>query len=436
MNKFVQWLKFYFLGFFSNEISKEGADRRFVNTLLSFILTFVIICCGLIAGYTASFGLNYSKADGFKDFLYSALADETNPNRINLKMSDGKLSAEIPGGRQYVNSLIEDGGYDKNGYKLIMDTRPSSETFAEFTITCKDSAGKDIGYEAYRELTDEGKKNIALGIEFSGKALDVTARQTEYIAFLEKVSAPGTEDYNEEIANAYGKLEPDGAGYANALYALYVKAYYSAVNIRDSYGAAPTLKTYYLASGTYENVENYAVILDDVCFCSFKTNDGTAMQFSGYYTKISDGEITANGLTAQEMQKNIDGFIKNAFHGGSGLNFLVYFISAGRIAGLYLAAVLVIALLAFVICKYRKSEICFKYMEMLKILGSYLLVSSVISFIGTVICSLFLPRGTVFNLAGIIFIAVFAVRTAVLITVELIKERKNRKAAESSDSAL
>ena len=434
MVKFVQWLKFYFLGFFSNKLSREGGERRFANTLLSCVLAFAIICCGLIAGFTASFSLSYSKADEFKNFLYSALADGTNENRINLKMTDGKLSAEIPDGKQYINPLVEDSVYDKNGYKLILDTRSSTETFAEFTITCKDTTGTDIGYEAYRNITDEFKKNITLGLEFSGKALDVTERQAEYVAFLEKASTPDTDEYKEDIANSYNEIKnKSGKEYDNAVYSLYIKAYYSAVNIHDSYGEAPTLKTYYLSSDTYKDVEQYIVILDDVCFCTFKSSSGLVMAFTGYYTNIKDGNITADGMTAQEMQNNTDGFITKAFHSGSGLNFLVYFISAGRIAGLYLAAILVISLAAFVVCRFLKSELCFKYMEMLKIIGSYILVSSLVSFVGTVIFSLFLPRGTVFNLAGIIFISVLTVRTAVLLIMELLKERKQKKQTETNE---
>ena len=59
----VNWLKYYFLGFFSNGLSKEGAKRSGFNLLLNILLAFILLCGGFVAGYAASFPVFYSKAE-------------------------------------------------------------------------------------------------------------------------------------------------------------------------------------------------------------------------------------------------------------------------------------------------------------------------------------------------------------------------------------
>ena len=72
------------------------------------------------------------------------------------------------------------------GYKLIVDTTPADTSFDDFTLICKDANGVEISYEDYRKLPETGKKNGTVEFKYSGKPLDVTVKQAEYIAYLEK----------------------------------------------------------------------------------------------------------------------------------------------------------------------------------------------------------------------------------------------------------
>ena len=440
MVNFIGWLKFYFLGFFSNELSQEGASRSFWNVLLSFFLTFLIICGGLVAGYAASFGVHYTNAEGFRGFLYTVFADSNNKERISLSVADGKLAAEIPHGRQNVNSLVEENGaYTVNGYKLILDTRDAACAFDDFILTCKDADGNKITYEDYKAMTEEDKKTVSLAITYSGKSLDTLLKQSDYIAYLEKVSTATDKEYDKDIAGAYGDLknkegELGAQKYADEIYKLYIKAYYPVLSGKDAYGEAPTLKTYYLNSKTYSGESKYLILLDDVCICTFKTEGGIAVDYAGNFAGIGDSVITAGGMTSSEMQANIDGLIYKTFNSGSGLNFLVYVVSLFKILPLFVVIAVFIAMVCFLIYKMKRLEFYGKFLGMFKVACAYLLISSLITFIVTLVSAFFLSRGTVYILTGVVLVVILAVRMATLVIMEMVKAKKEKKEAESCNN--
>ena len=426
MTKFTEWLKFYFAGFFTHSLSKEGGDRSFFNTLLSFVLTFFIVCCGLMAGYSASFGVQYNNSKDFKNFLYAAFASEDESNRIDLSVNGGYLSADIKDGER-VNTLLNEGHkYAANGYQLIVDTRPAATTYADFSVQCKKLDNSEIDYSVYRTLSDEDKKSYSLTVKYSGLQLNPAIKQQEYEEFLS-----GT----ESVAKEYGKLKTDLAGgaitseqYANGIYELYFGSYYNGLP-KDSYGIAPTLRTYYLSAATYENIDKYIAVLDNVCFCSFKTDNGIEVEFSGYFNKLDDGIISGSELSAEQMKSNIDGMIKKSFTAASGLNFLVYIISLSRSVAIYVLALILFALIAFMVLKLTKVEDSPRYVDAIKIVGSFQFWSAIITFVLTFIFSFFLARGAVFTAAEIILLCILILRTALYVVMELLSDKKKKAAA-------
>ena len=423
MSKFTEWLKFYFVGFFTHGQSKEGGNHSFFNTLLSFVLAFLIVCCGLIAGYSASFGVQYNKSKDFKNFLYAAFANENSANRIDLSVKDGYLSADVKESER-VNTLLNEGQkYAINGYQLIVDTRSAETIYADFTVQCKKSDNTEIDYGVYRTLSDEEKKAYSLLLKYSGNRLDPATKQTEYEDYLN-----GT----ERVAEAYGQLKADfsqgeisAEQYSNGIYELYFSSYFKGLP-KDSYGKAPTLRTYYLSPSTYENVDKYIAVLDNVCFCSFKTDNGLSVEFSGYFNKLDDGQISGENLSVEQMKSNIDGMIKKSFNSASGLNFLVYLISLSRSVGIYVLAIILLSLIAFMVLKVKKVEDCPRYVDAIKIVGSFQLWSAIITFVLTFIFSFFLARGAVFTAAEIILLCVLVLRTALYVAIELIIDKKNK----------
>ncbi len=431
----IRWLNFYFLGFFSDRLSKEGAERSFLNTLLSLLLTLILLCSGLLAGYTASYGAHYGNASDFREFYYSFFANENSENRIDLNFKDGRLDASIPDGRKSINAFLEeDGDYILNDYKLVLDTRPAETAFDDFKVVCKNSDGEEISYEDYRNMSASAKEKASCVLNYTGRPLDVKVKQAEYINFLNNVSVETSGDYSAETAKAFKELNDKKAAgqiseteYADTVYVLFVKAYYPDLTRYETYGGAPTLRTYYLTTGMGSEQSNYLIILDDLCICSFKTTSGFAVDFGGYYSGYSDNVISADGMSGTEIQNNLDGLLYNAFKGSASINLLVYLVNTFKLMPLFLGIMLVLAFIFFGVCKFKKIECCTRVGQSVKIIGSFLLVSSLITFILSIIYSFVMSRETVYTLTAVTLTVIIVVRTAILLIKELVKNSRAKQ---------
>lgn len=423
------WLKFFFLGFFNDKYGKEAAKRSFFNVLLSLLLAIVLISGGITAGYAASFSKHYNNADSFREFLYAAFASG-NDSRINLKIQDGKLSAETPSGDS-LNGFIDDVIYSVNGYKLIVDTNPSATSFDDFTLECKDANGIEISYEDYRKLPETGQKNGSVVFKYSGKPLDVTAKQTEYITYLDNITNEANGAYSGEVAKSYRELnnkknsgEISDKEYANEVYVLYAKNYYPSYSQIETFGDAPTLRTYYTQAQLIENEDKYLIILDDTFICSFTTEDGMTVNFASYYMGVADSVISSQDLSVGDMHANIDRFVAKCFTGSSGLIFFVYIINTGNLLWLLALIILFLALIAFALSRFLHLEFGANYYKAVKIVGSYMFYSAVFAFLLAFILSFFCVRGTVFSVTEIAFACVLVVRSAILFVTEIVRKKR------------
>lgn len=428
----ISWLKFYFLGFFNDNYGKEAATRSLLNTFLSLVLTLFLMCGGMSAGYAASFGTHFAKAEEFRGFLYSAFATADDATRVNLKMQEGKLAADVPGG-QYINTFKDGETEGYNGYMLIVDTRPANTAFDDFSLECKDANGIDISYEEYRKLPETGKQNGSVNFKYSGTALDVTAKQVEYIAYLDNVSDESSEEYNGDTASSYSGLKhKKSAGeiseeeYANGIYTLYAKSYYPSYAGVEIYGEAPTLRTYYLQAKLTEGKKNYLILLDDLCICDFTTRGGITVNFGSYYSDVKDGVISMHGMTAEEMQANTDKFIGDCFASSALFNFLVHFMNTGKFLLLLILVIIALSLIIFIMCRIFKLEYAYKFFGSVKITGAYLFYSALVSFILSIILSFVCARGTVFLISEITVAAIMGLRTVILLVAELIRNKRSK----------
>lgn len=409
--KFVNWLKFYFLGFFSDKYSGEAPVRNLWNSLLSVVLTIMILCTGYFTGYAVSFPAHYDGASEWKSFINSSLAG------LELGVKDGVLSAS-----ETVNDFSALEGDEKlSGYGLIVDTRPAATAFAEFTVPCVDSKGNEITYEEYRTLSEDNKSNYDLKLQNTGKGLDVTVKQDEYKAFLNT-----TESGKNTLSELDGKLasgELSEKDYADEVYVAYVKAYYPSMSAVEAYGEAPTLRSYYLGMVTSSGFGNkYLMLLDDLLVGSFETDGGIQVDFEGYYSGVPDGGIT-----------DADAFIKQAFAGSGGYNYLLYFLNMFRLTAVSLVVLLVLALLTFVVIRYGLHDLKTGYIGSFKLVCSYLLISAVLSFVIAVALSFSNARSSVYVITAVVFHVIVAVRLAVFLTRGYILAR--RKAKEQEDKS-
>ena len=355
-------------------------------------------------------------------------------------MESGKLVAEFEGEQQYINTFSED-AEGKNGYGIVLDTRPAATTFDDFTVECKDGNGKEISYDEYCKLSEEVKEKSTAELIYSGKALNVAANLGEYEEYVNKISNPYGSEYNEPVADAYAELkqryesgELSAQGYADCVYILYFNARYKDFAGKDLYGEAPTLRTYYMSLEGKSVGGKYILLLDDVCLCAFKTDGGITVDFAAYFSKTADMVISSEDTESAQIRANVDKFVAYSFRSGISLIFFVYVFSLFRVVTPFLIITVLIAIITFAVCRVRRLEFGSKFMGTLKITGSFWLVSALAALLNSLIFSFVVARGTVYILSLLLFIAIVAVRMIVLIVAESVKSSRNsRKAAEEEN---
>lgn len=400
----IAWLKYFFLGFFNDKYTGEAPNRSFWNTVLAVVFAFVILCTGVFTGYVLSFKTHYENSKEFRAFISASLGD------AELKMENGKLSSP-----KYVNDFLNlESGEKLQGYGLIIDTRPAAETFDDFSVMCYDGKENEITYEEYLALPESDKSGYTPRLLYSGKTLDVTAKQNEYKNYLNGSEAGRAALSALDSKKSKGELTE--TEYANGVYTEYIKLYYPSIAGVERYGQAPTLRTYYLGMVVSDFSDSFIMILNDLCVGSFKTDSGVQVEFEGYFSGIAEGAVD-----------NLDTFINDAFAASSGYNYLLYFMNMFKFIPIALGAFLIIALLTFLICRYKVPALKTGYIGSLKIVCSYLLISSVITFIVSIALSFFSNKLIVYLMSMITFVVIVLLRVAVLIVKGIITEQKNSR---------
>lgn len=429
----IAWLKFFFLGFFSDKLSAEAERRSGLNVLLGYVLALIIVCGGLTAGYAASFKPYYKAADEFKEFYRACFSG----GGISATLKGGKLTSEISGGAEYINGFDdESSSYNKNGYRLVVDTRPAATTFDDFTLKCTDGDGKDIDYEDYVKLDDSKKK---MAVVYSGKSLDVAANMDKYTAHLDAACVEGADGYDADIAKDYADLkakksEMSEYDYNNQTYLLYIRSYCPSLKNADPYGGAPTLRSYYMNTDMSEGTGKYLMLLDDILVCSFESK-GVFVDFAGSYGTKRD--VTTVGLSGSELNSSLDTLLCDAFNGGGTVNFIVYIMNMLRFSLIIIGAILILSLILRILSKLKKTDFCKTYFACFKLGGSYLTVSALLAAIVGFVMSFFMSRITVYTAVGYILLALILIRTVVYVLHNFIRFSRERADAteESGETA-
>ncbi|MCM1296215.1 MAG: hypothetical protein NC311_11795 [Muribaculaceae bacterium] len=184
-------------------------------------------------------------------------------------------------------------------------------------------------------------------------------------------------------------------------------------------GEEKTLRDWYVKNVFDKSgVGQYIAILDDMVIGEFTTDGGITVGFNGYYFKT-------DGIIYKTAEQGND-FIIKAFKGSSALNINIYFINLLKITPLFVIILVLLALVLWIIDKAAKFGVFDKFGKTLKVVCSFVLVSSIITFLLTIILSFFIPRGTVYSLAILIFGLSVFVRTTVLAIMRFVAEKRYR----------
>lgn len=407
------WLKFFGLSFFSDKIVKTAHERGVMNCVLGFVLTLVFIFCGVLAANTVPFYTHYANAAGYRSFLYDL------PSGLNIDLGGGLAYAD-----KQVNTLLSSADaqlYGKNGYDLVVDTRPA-DTLDDFVAYCVAKDGqKEISYEHYLELPDEDKAEYDFKVRYTPDELVLTDELAQkHELFL-------SESADTETANSYARLaqqkdELSAREYRLKLYALYVKAYYPDMSAFERVGEVPLLRSYYYRNHLNSNdIKKCMFVFSDVLIGFFDTDNGLSVTFYGSYADVRDGTLTA---------QNVDAFIKDVFASSVSASSNIYLMNTCKYIPIIAAIPLILAFLLKLFFVLRRDDRNKKLSFCIKVECAYLTVASLLTAIVLFVCGFFVSSGTLNVLPLIVFAAVMTVRTVAFMSAEVIRAKRAKAVAQ------
>ncbi len=416
-----KWLKFLFFSFFSHNTSKEGIRRGYTNVFLGFVLALVFLWAALIGAEMLPFGVHYSNSPDFMATAHAVFANADADKRIDAKIEEGALKAKKHRGEYseglLVNTFENDAdkqNYSVNGYNIVVDTRPAN-TLAEIEAYCVSNDGNNtvISYQDYLTLSDVAKLNFDFKLRYTGNALELTDEAVE--GYLEYVNSLSDENkgITEKLANDLAAATITRAEYNREIYELYFKNYYPEITAYESASAVPLLRNYYYHKYVNDDSKNYLFVFDDYMTGSFETKGGIDVSFHSFYSNLENGSLVSEGATQDEANALVDRFIKKSFNAMLSLNLYVHAVNIFSLVPYIALMLLVATLLTYSILKLRNVESIKSLGSMLKIVGSFVWFSGVISAVLTVAISFFVSRSMINVLPPVLFFVALTIRSVV-----------------------
>ena len=434
-----KWLKFFFLGFFSNKHSREGAKRGYANFLLGFILALVFLWGAYVGAELLPFGTRYNNAPDFREAVHTLLASPDSSIRQSLKIQDGRLVSTDKDGQLLINSLTSESDratYSVNGYDVVIDLRPAT-TPAEVNVYCvaNDGTGMRISYEEYLTLSAVARLNFDFKLEYTGNELILDSESVlgyrEYLMNLDDESKDTAMSLSSELAD--GKITEND--FNLEIYKLYFTKYYPEITEYESSSSIPLLRNYYYHEYLKSGASRYLFIFDDYLSGAFETSAGMKMSFYGFFSSLDDGDLIGQGLTNDEANKAADRFIKLSFSSILLLSLYAYAMNIFTMIPFIALMPLIVTLLTYSILKLRGIESIKTFGALFKILGSYVWFSGAAAALITVILSFLLPPSAVSALPLVLFFVVMAARSVWFAVAEAAEYKKQTEQQTSDTEA-
>lgn len=416
-----KWLKFFFLSFFSHDISKDAKKREYTNAFLGFVLALVFIWVGFVGGDMLPFGTHYSNSPDFMASVHSVFANTDLNKRIDAEIYNGVLKVKKDGVNYAEGLLINtfESSTDKeiysvNGYNVVVDMRPA-DMLAEVEAYCVSNDGKNtvISYEEYLELNEAPRLNFDFKLRYTGNALELSDEAVE--GYREYVDGISSENKNatEKLVNDFAENKITKYEYNKGIYELYFINYYPEITAYESTSKVPLLRNYYYHQYITQGAQKYLFVFDDYMVASFETKDGIDVSFYGFYSDLENGSLIVDGAMQTEANALADRFIKDSFKALGILNLYLYFMNVLSFVPFIALMLLVVTLLAYSLLKLRSIKSINSFGAMLKIVGSFQWFSGAISAVITVIISFFVGRSMMNTLPLVLFFVTLAIRSIV-----------------------
>ena len=393
--------KFFFLGYFSNQTAKQAQKRGLGIMFLSIALSVLLLLFGLIASSTLPVSFLYHNAGDLRATVEKTFAD------IQMTVEDGKIIAGTAeqGNQLVVNTVLNQQDkqrYSVNDFDVVIDTR-SVELFDDFIAVCVTESGKEISYEEYLSLDSEVKSLYTFQVKYSGNERIIEEQwQARCEGYLDTVT-------EEAIVKEYAEVKKlSGEEYSNALYELYVKAYYPDLSTYETDGGAPKLRNSY--THNYNEKNNILFIFDDSLIVRFTSGGGEQHVFYGFYLDMPNGAVDINF-------NNIHAFLLQSLESANVIIVYSCMINFMMIMPYLIFISVIVMIIMYCLCKIiNKEEMQFG--KVAKIACNFLLWTVIFTDLIMMILSLFISQSRLFGMACVIFFAVFLLRAVIFVIVE------------------
>lgn len=426
------WCKFFFLSFFSNKHSKDGTKRGFSSVFLSLALALVFFCLGTVWADFLPFGSHYNNATDFHTTVRNALINENPQKTVSILVENGKVKAKTDG--EYANALIvntflsqgDKDDYAKNGYQLVVDTRPA-DALAEVQAYCvsTDAQKTVISYEDYLSLNEVARRNFEFKLTYTGNELQLDdTTVSEYRAFVDGTGEENkqfTKELYEDLIN--GDISKEK--YNKTIYELYFTSYYPSIASYETTSQVPLLRNYYFHELINKGENRFLMIFGDCMIGSFATDGGMEVFFYGFYSELENGEIVQSSFNSSDKIQAVDDFIKDSYGATKDLNTYIYIMNTLRMVPIIALMLIVIAMLMSSILSLKGVEDCRSFGSSIKIVGSYAWFSAIITALLTVITAFMVEKNYITVIALIGFFVTVLVRSTIFVVCQ-IKQRKRQ----------
>lgn len=423
------WLKYTFLSFFSVKRANESRKRSFLSSFLCFILPVIAFFGCFYGGYVSSFSSYYQKSVDYQEFLTNAFVGE---NALSLT-SDGKKFYSSLQGKE-ISELtvpVTEKKYNLHDYQLVIDTRDSKTNYNDFLLTYVRGEGENqttISYEEYRKLDTPIQASYSMKLTYSDHSLELTKDKIDtYTSYL----LSQKEDIVTQTKALMENDEVPSSNY-NALYELYVSAYYPSFKEIEKNGNAPTMKTFYLDTflnrdekGNLKN-DKYLIVLDDIVFTYFRDDRGNTHNISGYANGVS--------FSLDGTKTSLDEMILSLFKANQNISVFNFFVYALRMALILLIGWLAMGIIFSIIGTVMKDKFLRSYFRMINLSGLFFLFPGLLVALYSFVISFFLPTGVTYVTSIVFLLSTVFVRTLIQMILDYQEIKKKRVEQDGTEN--
>ncbi|MBO4939734.1 MAG: hypothetical protein J6D30_01715 [Clostridia bacterium] len=399
-------VKFFFLGYFSNQTAKQAQKRGLGIMFLTIAVSVVLLLVGFITSATLPVRFLYEHAGDVRTSIEKTFAN------VQMTVTDGKIVAGISeqGNQLVVNTITnqqDKQNYSVNGFEIVVDTRQVG-AFDDFSAVCVTAGGKEISYEDYLALDEEVKSLYTFRVTYSGKERVIDAQwQARCESYLDTVT-------DETIAKEYTEVKKlPKETYADGLYELYVKAYYPDLSRYETNGGAPKLRNSY--THNYKDEQNILFVFDDSLILRFTSENGEQHIFYGFYLDMPNGAVESNF-------NSIHTFFLQSFESANVIIVYSCMINFIMIMPYLIFISFIVMIIMYCLCKIINKE-GMQFGAVAKIACNFLLWTVIFTDLIVMALSLFISQSRLFGMACVVFFAAFLVRAVLFVIAQWRKHR-------------